>query len=76
MDEAVQGVSVRVTDAQTNQLLTYALTDAYGHVALAVAASDSVRLSVPFLAYSREVRPPGDALVIRLDSLRLPSLIP
>lgn len=71
-----RGVSIRVADGRTNQLLTYALTDAYGHVALTVAASDSVRLSVPFLAYSREVRPPGDGFVIRLDPLRLPSIIP
>jgi len=75
-DEAVRGVSVRVLDSQSNQLLGYTLTDDYGHASLTVAAPGEVRLSVPFLAYNERVRPPGGDFVIRLTPLRLPSLIP
>ena len=75
--EGVVGVSVRLLDGVNNRLLGQVFTDAYGHVTLTIAAaSDEVRVSVPYLGYNQAVRPPGKALAIRLVPLRLPSLIP
>lgn len=76
IDEAVQGISVRILDGQNNRLLAYAMTDEYGHIGLSVAASAGVRVSIPFLAYTKSMDAPGDTLTVRLPSLRLPSIIP
>lgn len=76
IDEAVLGMSVRILDRQNNRLLAYAMTDEYGHINMSVAAPAGVRVSIPFLAYTKEVAAPGDDLTVRLPSLRLPSIIP
>jgi hypothetical protein len=80
--EGVAGLSVRVLNAGTNELLGQAFTDGYGHTRLTVAAPGEVRVSVPYLGYNQALRSPGKShpegtgLTIRLVPLRLPSLIP
>jgi hypothetical protein len=76
MSEGVSSVSVRVLDSQTNQLLGHVFTDQFGHARLMVAATGTVRLSVPYLGYNEAVKAPGEALTIRLAALQLPGLIP
>ncbi len=75
-NEGVAGLSVRVLDSSTNQVLGQSFTDTYGHAILAVSAPGEVRLSMPYLGYNQSVRPPGKELFVRLTPLRLPSLIP
>jgi hypothetical protein len=75
-NEGVAGLSVRVLDSVTNQVLGQTFTDIYGHAILAVSAPAEVRLSVPYLSYNQLIKPPGKELSVRLTPLRLPSLIP
>jgi hypothetical protein len=74
--EGVAGLSVRLLDSLSNELLGQAFTDTSGHANLTVAAPGEVRVSVPYLGINQAVRPPGKALTIRLVPMRLPSLIP
>jgi hypothetical protein len=74
--EGVAGLSVRLLNAGTNELLGQAFTDGYGHTRLTVTAPGEVRVSVPYLGYNQAARSPGKSLTIRLVPLRLPSLIP
>lgn len=76
VSEGVSGVSIRVLDGSTNNILGQAFTGSQGYAALTVTAVDQVRLSVPYLGYNENVRPPGKEVTIRLTPLRLPSLIP
>jgi hypothetical protein len=76
ISEGVSGVSVRVLDFQSNQLLGHVFTDQFGHARLMVAAAGQVRLSVPYLGYNEAIRAPGEAMTIRLAPLQLPGLIP
>jgi hypothetical protein len=75
-NEGVAGLSVRVLDGSTNQVLAQTFTDIYGHALLAVSAPGEARLSVPYLGYNQLIKPPGKELFVRLTPLRLPSLIP
>ena len=74
--EGVVGASVRVLDERTGRLLGHVFTDPNGHARLMVSAEEGALVSVPYLAYSRRVRAPGDSLVLKLQPQTLPSLIP
>ncbi len=76
VNEGVTGVSVRVLDGTSNRLLSQTFTDTQGHAALSVSTTGQARLSVPYLAYSKSIKPPGAAFEIRLPAVQVPSLIP
>jgi len=76
IDEGITGISVRVLDRQTNRLITQIFTNEEGYAAVTVTAPGDIRVSVPYLGFNRTIRPPGDAISIRMPPLRLPSLIP
>ena len=76
MGEGVTGVNVRVLDSLTNRLLGQAFTNSQGHVTLFVSTAQAVRLSVTYLGYNQQVKPPGGQFEIRLPPLHLPSLMP
>jgi hypothetical protein len=76
VSEGVAGVSVRVLDATANRLLAQTFTDSQGHAGLSLSTAGKVRLSISYLGYSKEVRPPGSVLEVRLPALHVPSLIP
>jgi hypothetical protein len=76
INEGVTGVNMQVLDSLSNRLLGQTFTDEQGHATMFVSASQGVRVTVPYLGYSRQVRPPGNQFEIRISPLHLPSLIP
>ncbi len=76
VSEGIAGVSVRVLDATANRLLAQTFTDSQGHASLSLSATGKVRLSISYLGYNKEIRPPGSVLDVRLPALHVPSLIP
>jgi len=76
VSEGVAGVSVRVLDGTSNRLLSQTFTDSQGHAVLSVSTAGAARLSVPYLAYSKAIQPPGAMFEIRLPAVPVPSLIP
>ena len=76
VSEGVAGVSVRVLDGTSNRLLSQTFTDSQGHAVLSVSTAGAARLSVPYLAYSKTINPPGAVFEIRLPAVPVPSLIP
>jgi len=75
-NEGITGVNLQILDSLTNQVLGQAFTNNEGHATVFASAADEVRLSVPYLGYSQEVRPPGSQLLIRIPPLHVPSIIP
>jgi hypothetical protein len=76
VSEGVSGVSIRILDGATNNLLGQTFTNSQGYAALTVTTVDDVRLSIPYLGYNQQIKPPGEKIMVRLAPLRLPSLIP
>jgi hypothetical protein len=74
--EGVGGMVVLLLDGSTNQVVQHAHTDAYGAVVFTNAtASQHLRISIPYLAFSKRVAP-GALEDVRVEALRIPSLIP
>jgi hypothetical protein len=76
VSEGVVGISVRVLDGVSNRLLSQTFTDTQGHAVLSVSTVGEARMSVPYLAYSKSIKPPGGIFQIRLPAVQVPSLIP
>ena len=76
LSEGIQGLSIRILDGQSNQPLGQLFTDPSGYASLTVAAPETIRVSIPYLNFNQTIKPPGDNLVIKLNALRLPSIIP
>ncbi|GIK42098.1 MAG: hypothetical protein BroJett011_59310 [Chloroflexota bacterium] len=74
--EGVSGISIRILDSTNNNLLGQTFTGSQGYAALTVTAVNEVRLSIPYLGYNEKISAPGQEVSIRLNPLRLPSLIP
>lgn len=80
-NEGVQGMSVRLLDAATNQPLAAGLTDASGFVTLQALTTHAVTVVVPYLGETFNVRPArGRAQTARwtllLEAGTQPGLIP
>ena len=75
--EGIVDAVVMLQDATTNKPLTWARTDHTGYVQLLPPAesSDTLRVSIPYLGFSRAVRP-GQAVAVQIKSQRSPALIP
>lgn len=76
VNEGITGINLQILDSLTNQILGQAFTNNEGHATVFTSAADEVRLSVPYLGYSQEIRPPGTQLLIRIPPLHIPSIIP
>jgi hypothetical protein len=57
LNEGVQGISVRVLNARTGELLNSGFTDERGSLRLQIVSSDELTLYIPFLGRSLNVRP-------------------
>ncbi len=75
--EGVQGISVRLVNATTNQVIESGFTDARGYVRLETVTLSPVRLVVPYFGETWDVRAQGDsAFTLLLDPANQPGLIP
>ncbi len=75
--EGVQGISVRLVNATTNQVIGSGFTDARGYVRLETVTLFPVRLVVPYFGESWDVRAQGDsAFTLLLVPANQPGLIP
>ncbi len=74
--EGILGVSARVIDLTTGQLLDQKLTDETGRASFTVSAPGAVQLVVPYLNYSTIILPSGGAATIRVSARELPRAIP
>ncbi len=75
--EGVQGISVRLVNATTNQVIGSAFTDARGYVRLETVTLSPVRLVVPYFGESWDVRAQGEStFTLLLDPANQPGLIP
>lgn len=72
--EGVQGVSVRVVNATTGQLLNSGITDSTGTVRFQLVTRDSVVASIPFLAETFSLRVREGEQVTQTWSLLLPAV--
>ena len=80
-NEGVRGISVRVVDAQTNNLLASAVSDDSGFVRIQVVSERDVRLVIPLLGETELVRVRREQGVttswnILVAPATLPGLIP
>ncbi len=74
--EGIVGISARVFDLTTGQLLAQGLTDTTGRVSFTVNAPSAVQLVVPYLNRSEIILPAGKAVTIRVSPSELPGAIP
>jgi hypothetical protein len=74
--EGIVGISARVIDLTTGNLLAQGLTDTTGRVSFTVSAPGAVQLVVPYLNRSEIILPSGKAVTIRVSPSELPSAIP
>lgn len=75
--EGVRGISVRLVNATTNQVIGSGFTDSRGYVRLETVTLTPVRLVVPYFGESWDVRAQGDsAFTLLLDPANQPGLIP
>ena len=74
--EGIVGISARVIDLTTGQLLAQGLTDTTGRVSFTVSAPGAVQLVVPYLNRSEIILPSGKAVTIRVSPSELPRTIP
>ncbi|HZY45682.1 MAG TPA: hypothetical protein VFF70_13130, partial [Anaerolineae bacterium] len=74
--EGVSGVSVRIFDLVTGNLLTQGFTDETGRATFTVSAPGAVHLVVPYFNFSTIVLPSGGSAVIRISPRELPQSIP
>jgi hypothetical protein len=74
--EGVSGVSARVFDLVTGNLLAQGFTDDTGRVTFTVSAPGAVHLVVPYFNFSTIVLPSGGSAVIRISPRELPQSIP
>ncbi len=74
--EGIVGISARVIDLTTGDLLAQGLTDETGRVSFTVSAPGAVQLAVPYLNYSTIILPSGGAATIRVSARELPGAIP
>jgi hypothetical protein len=74
--EGVIGVSVRVYDLVSGQLLTQGVTDDTGRASFTVSAAGAVHLVVPYFNFSTIILPAGGSAVIRVSPSALPQFIP
>ncbi|MFW6082904.1 MAG: hypothetical protein ACOC8C_02500 [Chloroflexota bacterium] len=58
--EGITGVSVQAYDIATNELLGQGFTDVQGSLSLTVTTQGPVRVSVPFLGFSRLIPKPAE----------------
>ena len=76
INEGVTGINMQILDSLTNRVLGQTFTNHEGHATLFISATQEIRLTVPYLGYSQQVKPPGGAFEIRIPAIHLPSLIP
>lgn len=74
--EGVSGVSARIFDLVTGNLLAQGFTDDTGRVTFTVSAPGAVHLVVPYFNFSTIVLPSGGSAVIRISPRELPQSIP
>ncbi len=74
--EGIVGISARVFDLTTGQLLAQGLTDETGRVAFTVSAPGAVQLVVPYLSFSDIILPSGKSVNVRVSGRDLPRSIP
>ncbi len=75
--EGVQGISVRLVNATTNQVIGSGFTDARGYVRLETVTLAPARLVVPYFGKSWDVRAQGEStFTLLLDPANQPGLIP
>ncbi|MEQ8671754.1 MAG: hypothetical protein RLP44_01605 [Aggregatilineales bacterium] len=80
-NEGVQGMSVRMLDGSTNDLLVSGLTDERGYVRLQALTANTTTVVVPFLGETFNVRPgrgrnQSTRWTLLLDAANQPGLIP
>jgi hypothetical protein len=77
--EGIVGGLVLLLDTSANRPVDWAKTDRYGSVNLGIPPGDalvrSLRVSVPFLGFSRRTAP-GDQIEVEVEARKLPGLIP
>ena len=75
--EGIIGVSARVFDLSSGNLLAQGLTDQTGRVSITVNVPGAVKLVVPYFNYSAIILPnQGGAAVLRISARDLPQSIP
>lgn len=76
--EGISGAPVQLLDASLNVALVLAETDERGFVEFQIPADDTnryLRVSIPYLAFSKSVTP-GGVVEVRIEAAKLPGLIP
>jgi hypothetical protein len=77
--EGIVGGRVLLLDVSANKAVDWAETDRYGAASLRpptdTASAWSLRVSVPFLGFSRRAAP-GDQIKVEVEAQKLPGLIP
>jgi hypothetical protein len=77
LNEGIVDVAVGLYDAASGQLLAFGYTNDAGFVRFpSIAATNAVRVRVPFLNYSQVVAAGQQEIVLRVAPLPLPSTIP
>lgn len=74
--EGVSGVSARIFDLVTGDLLIQGFTDGTGRATFTVNAPGAVHLVVPYFNFSAIILPSGGSAVIRISPRALPQSIP
>jgi len=77
-NEGVRGLSLRVVDARTNDLLASAFTDSSGFIQIQALADGDVIVIIPLLGETLRVRrgSPTATWTLRLNAANVPGLIP
>ena len=77
-NEGVRGLSLRVVDARTNDLLASAFTDPSGFTQIQALADGDVIVIIPLLGETLRVRrsSPTTTWTLRIDPANVPGLIP